>query len=150
MIGYKFNHHDALEDAKAAGHVLLEAIARTGLAIDSWLVRVKQPIDPTLTDRIERAGNPDGLLAGEVMVFTGALTLPRRMAVDLAAGVGCEVDAGFTKHTTILVVGDQDIQRLHGHEKSSKHRKAEALMSRGQPIRILRETDFRALTGTAA
>lgn len=44
VIGYKFAHHDALEDAKAADHVLLTAIARTGLAIDSWLVRVKQPI----------------------------------------------------------------------------------------------------------
>jgi DNA polymerase-3 subunit epsilon len=150
VIGYKFDHHDALEDAKAAGHVLLAAIARTGLAIDSWLVRVKQPIDPTLTDRIERAGNPDGPLAGEVLVFTGALDLPRRLAADLAASVGCEVDAGVTKHTTILVVGDQDIQRLHGHEKSSKHRKAEDLIRRGQPIRILRETDFRALTSAGA
>ena len=127
-----------------------QRLSGRGLAIDSWLVRVKQPIDPTLTDRIERAGNPDGPLAGEVLVFTGALELPRRLAADLAASVGCEVDAGVTKHTTILVVGDQDIQRLHGHVKSSKHRKAEDLISRGQPIRILRETDFRALTGAVA
>ena len=48
VIGYKFNHHDALEDAKAAGHILLAAVARTGLGVESWLVRTKQPIDPHL------------------------------------------------------------------------------------------------------
>jgi DNA polymerase-3 subunit epsilon len=68
--------------------------------------------------------------------------IPRREAADLAASVGCEVDGGVTKRTTLLVVGDQDVQRLAGHEKSSKHRKAEQLVQMGQPIRILRESDF--------
>ena len=150
VIGYKFNHHDALEDAKAAGYILLAAVARTGLTVNAWLSRVKEPIDLTLADPIERTGNPNGALTGEVVVFTGALSLPRRIAADLAASIGCEVDAGVTKKTTILVVGDQDVQRLHGHEKSSKHRKAEDFIARGQTIRILRETDFRALTGGTA
>jgi DNA polymerase III subunit epsilon len=145
FIGYKFQHHDALEDAKAAGNILLAAIAQTGLGLDGWLTRVHQPIDPTLDQRIARQGNSDGELYGEVMVFTGALTIVRREAADLAASVGCEVDAGVTKRTTILVVGDQDVQRLAGHEKSTKHRKAEALIGSGQAIRILRETDFRDL-----
>lgn len=46
------------------------------------------------------------------------------------------------KTTTLLVVGDQDIQKLAGHEKSSKHRKAEQLIAEGQHIRILGESDF--------
>jgi DNA polymerase-3 subunit epsilon len=45
----------------------------------------------------------------------------------------------------MLVVGDQDVARLAGHSKSSKHRKAEQLMSMGTSIRILRETDFKAI-----
>ncbi len=144
-IGYKFNPHDALEDAKAAGNIMLAAMAHTGLDLNGWLARVRQPIDPTLEQRIARHGNPDGELYGDVLVFTGALTIPRREAADLAASVGCEVDKGVTKRTSILVVGDQDVQRLAGHEKSSKHRKAEDLIKSGQPIRILRETDFREL-----
>jgi len=32
---------------------------------------------------------------------------------------------------------------LAGHEKSSKHRKAKALIIDGQPIRILSESDFK-------
>jgi DNA polymerase-3 subunit epsilon len=144
-IGYTFNHHDALEDAKAAGNILLAAMARTGLSLDGWLTRVRQPIDPNLEQRIAREGNPDGELYGDVLVFTGALTIPRREAADLAASVGCEVDASVSRRTTLLVVGDQDVQKLAGHVKSSKHRKAEQLIKIGQPIRILRETDFREL-----
>jgi DNA polymerase-3 subunit epsilon len=144
-IGYTFNHHDALEDAKAAGNILLAAMAHTGLNLDAWLTRVQQRIAPTLEQRIAREGNPDGLLYGEILVFTGAMMIPRREAADYAASVGCEVGASITKRTTILVVGDQDVQKLAGHEKSSKHRKVEQLIKMGQPIRILRETDFREL-----
>ncbi len=69
--------------------------------------------------------------------------MPRYQAADLAALAGCEVDPGVTKDTTPLIVGDQDIVRLApGHTKSKKHLKAETLIAKGQPIRILRETDF--------
>jgi len=68
--------------------------------------------------------------------------VPRREAADAAAAAGCCVDDGVTKHTTMLVVGDQDLRRLAGHEKSSKHTKAELLISKGQSIRILGEGDF--------
>jgi DNA polymerase-3 subunit epsilon len=71
--------------------------------------------------------------------------MPRREAADLAAAIGCTVEDGVTKKTTLLVVGDQDVRRLAGHEKSSKHRKAESLIETGQPIRILRESDFKKL-----
>lgn len=151
-IGYDYSAHDALEDAKAAGQVMLAAIAYTGLTIDDWLNRVRKPIDATtaITGRISREGNPEGLLFGEVIVFTGALKMPRREAADLAAEAGCQVDDGVTKQTSILVVGDQDVMKLAGHDKSSKHRKAEALIEKGQPMRILRESDFMCLVDSAA
>ena len=149
FIDYKFKAHDALEDAKAAGNILISAMAQTGLDLSALVTRASQPIDPTLKQRISRQGNPDGELFGEVLVFTGALNIPRREAADLAASAGCEVDAGVTKRTTILVVGDQDIQQLAGQEKSSKHRKVEELIKHGQQIRILRETDFRTLVAAA-
>lgn len=145
-IGYKFKPHDALEDAKAAGNILLAAIQHTGLTPEEWLARVHQSIDPRKPNSpIARDGNPNGALYGEVLVFTGALQIPRREAAEMAARVGCEVDSSVTKRTTILIVGDQDIGRLVGHKKSSKHRKAEALILDSQHIRILREGDFREL-----
>jgi DNA polymerase-3 subunit epsilon len=47
------------------------------------------------------------------------------------------------------VVGDQDIAKLAGREKSSKHRKAEELSLAGKPIRIICERDFQELVRSA-
>lgn len=148
MIGYEFAHHDALEDAKACGHVLLAAIQKTGLDIEQWVKRVSLPIGISSSDSsvdIKRDGNPEGEFYGEVLVFTGSLLIPRREAADLAANVGCKVASGVTKKTTMLVVGDQDITKLAGKEKSSKHIKAEKLIMDGQKIKIIRESDFKEL-----
>lgn len=145
IIGYSFKHHDALEDAKAAGQVLLSAINKSGLDIEAWLKRVKQPINPSSSSygsAVNREGNPEGELYGVVMAFTGALEIPRSEAADLAASIGCTVASGVTTKTTLLVVGDQDISRLAGKTKSSKHIKAEQLISKGQKIRIVKESDF--------
>lgn len=92
----------------------------------------------------------NGPLFGEKLVFTGSLSMPRSEAADAASTAGCEVETSVTKHTTVLVVGDQDIHRLSGHEKSSKHRKAEDLMKKGQQIRITGESDFQRLLGLRA
>lgn len=141
-LGIEFRAHDAVEDARAAGEVLLQAIRQTGLNLPGWLARVKQPIDLKTAAPIVYEGNPDGPLFGEEIVFTGALTIPRREAAALAASAGCDVAAAVKKSTTLLIVGDQDVIKLAGNEKSAKHRKAEELISKGQPIRILRESDF--------
>jgi DNA polymerase-3 subunit epsilon len=147
-LGYDFQHHDALEDAKAAAYILLASVKVSGLDIEGWLERVKQPIQPSAAhsgQKIRRDGNPEGPLFGEVLVFTGALELSRQEAADLAAQVGCRVVPDVTKKTTILVVGDQDIRKLAGHEKSRKHRQAEELIGGGSTIRILKESDFKIL-----
>ncbi len=148
-LGIEFEHHVAEEDARAAGEILLRAIAETGMSLQDWLIRVNKPIDLNVGE-ITREGNPDGPLAGEVVVFTGTLSMPRREAADLAAEAGCEVAAAIKKTTTLLVVGDQDIRRLVGHEKSSKHRKAEDLIAKGQLIRIVGESDFLRLVEVTA
>ena len=147
MIGHTFDHHNALEDAKAAGYIMLAAMQESGFDLDAMLKRVLQPINPLSSGAasITRDGIPNGPLTGEVIVFTGTLEIPRNEAADLAASVGCAVANSVTKKTTMLVVGDMDVKKLAGHDKSSKHRKAEELVSAGLPLRIIRETDFREL-----
>lgn len=148
QLGIDFRHHDAQEDARAAGEIVLRAAADTGLSIEQWLSRVTQPINPASATPLE--ANPNGPLYGEVLVFTGTLSLARREAAAAATAAGCEVADGVTKRTTLLVVGDQDIRRLAGEEKSSKHRKAEELIAKGQQIRILCESDFEHLLRSAS
>jgi DNA polymerase-3 subunit epsilon len=140
----EFQHHDALEDARAAGEILIKAINETGLDISDWLVRVNKPIfkEVGYSEKIKKDGNPDGHLFGEIVVFTGALTISRKEAAEMAAQAGCQVNPLVTESITILVVGNQDIKRLAGNEKSSKHRRVEALIGKGHNIRILTENDF--------
>lgn len=144
-IGYDFRHHDALEDAKASGHIMLEAMKLSRLDILAWTNRVKKPIDlnaASVRNEIKREGNPEGWLSEEVAVFTGALLMQRKEAADLAAKMGCKVNPRVTKETTLLIVGDQDVSKLSGKDKSSKHLKAEDLIGKGQSIRIIKESDF--------
>lgn len=151
-IGYEFKHHDALEDAKAAGHILLAAFHESQQGLEHWQRRVNQPIDPEAAlayRKLSRDGNPEGDLYGEVLVFTGALNLTRVEAANLAASIGCQVAPIVNKKTTILVVGDQDVIKLAGHEKSAKHRRAEQLVAEGHHIRIVNESTFKSLVQTS-
>ena len=147
-LGINYAAHDALEDAIAAAKIVLRACAETDLDVRAWLQRIEQGIHPRDGRQgqggqaISKDGNPDGHLFGEVTVFTGTLDLPRRKAAELAAQSGCRVRTTVNKRTTMLVVGLQDGNRLNGYEKSSKHRKAEQLISDGTDIQILSEDDF--------
>jgi DNA polymerase-3 subunit epsilon len=146
--GIEFHHHDAAEDARTAGEILLRAISETGFDLEDWVTRANRPIDSE-GSRPVRDGNPDGDLFGEVLVFTGSLSMPRREAADLAAAAGCDVTGSVSAAVSILVVGDHDVRRLAGHQKSSKHRRAEELIKKGHSIRILSERDFKTLVGFA-
>jgi DNA polymerase-3 subunit epsilon len=44
LLGYRYQRHDALGDAKAAGVVVLAAIEQTGVGLDQWMQRVELPI----------------------------------------------------------------------------------------------------------
>lgn len=145
FLDIKFKHHDALEDARAAGEILCRASAQAGLNLEGWFARIQRPIDLASDQPITRDGNSEGPLFGNVAVFTGSLAIPRREAADLAARAGCDVAASVTKKTTLLIVGDQDITKLAGKLKSSKHIKAEELISQGCNIRVLRESDFQSI-----
>jgi DNA polymerase-3 subunit epsilon len=142
FLGIEFKHHEARGDACAAGELLIRAIAKTGVGLEEWLLRVERGIGETAPNRFAQLGKSDGPLAGQIVVFTGGLSVHRHEAARLAAEAGCDVSDSVNRSTTLLVVGDQDLRKLAGHQKSSKHRKAEDLIGKGQPIRILSETDF--------
>ena len=77
----------------------MAAIKESKLDLDMWIKRVKQPINPEHSSHgaaIQRIGNSEGDLHGEVVVFTGALQMPRNQAADLASKIGCNVASGVT------------------------------------------------------
>jgi DNA polymerase III subunit epsilon len=141
-FGINFKHHDAVHDARTAGLILLKALEESGLDVEDWVGKSNQSTNLGSRSDFRRDGDGDGPLVGESLCFTGALQVPRSMAADMAHEAGAAVEAGVTKKTTILVVGDQDLAVLNGQDKSSKHRKAEHLIAAGQRLRILGEADF--------
>jgi DNA polymerase-3 subunit epsilon len=142
-FGIPFRHHQAVEDARVAGLIVLRAIADTGVSLQAWCERLDGGRESAChEERPFRDGRPDGALAGETVAFTGQLHISRSEAADLAAAAGCDVSGGVTRETTVLVVGDQDLHLLNGHDKSAKHRKAEKLIAEGFPLRIIGESNF--------
>ena len=149
-----FKHHDAAEDARAAGLIVQKAIAKSDIPFAAWVEEigycstaedaVPRRINPQVqySPKVSLKGVEGGLMYGETLVFTGSLTVPRLEASQLAAHAGCDVESGVNKRTTLLVVGDQDLRLMKGQEKSAKHRKAETMIAQGANIRILRESDF--------
>ena len=147
-LGIEFRHHDALEDARVAAAVVLEACNVAGLDIDGWIKRVEQPIfdpkrpKPGVSVPVRMKGAPEGPLTGETIVLTGRLSVTRKQAARRAAAAGCDVEPNVTKRTTMLVVGTQNATVLRGYDKSSKHRKAEAIIGKSGSIEILSEEDL--------
>lgn len=141
----EFDHHNALADAIAAGKVLSHILRESGQDMAWWQSRVKRPMawqEGHRINSIATSGDTEGPFYGESIVFTGALAVPRAEAAKIASQAGFDVLDGVNKKTTFLVVGEQDLQRLAGQEKSAKHRKAESLIEKGQPIKIIEEKDF--------
>lgn len=137
-LGLTFKHHDAEEDASAAAQVTILAERKTGKSFSTLAESKRKTYQPSIA--IE--GNQNGPLFGHVACFTGQLELSRVDASTLAASAGITVKQGMSKKVTLLIVGDQDMTTLAGHEKSSKHRKAEELILKGFKIRIMGETEF--------
>lgn len=141
----EFDHHDALEDATAAGKVLLKAFEISGLGLADWQESLGHKLPSRFEQQfqeIQDTINPEGPLYGEKIVFTGALSLTREIAAKKAAQAGCLVQKGITKKTTIVVVGDYEHKGLSGHQKSAKHLKAEDYINKGIEMRIISENSF--------
>lgn len=138
FLGLDFEHHDAEEDARAAAEIVLFAETATGSDF-SDLARSRSQNYQT---SVAIAGNQSGALYGHVVCFTGQLSMSRVEAATIAAGAGITVKTSVSKKISLLVVGDQDLSTLAGHDKSSKHRRAEELQSEGHEIKIIGESEF--------
>ena len=123
-LNISFKHHDALEDARAAAEIVVRACVATGTDIEEWLYRVDRSIFPRSSESSERReGNVEGALYGETIVFTGALSIPRREAADMAAKAGCDVTNSVTKknhHACGRYSGQEEAERLREKQQTQK------------------------------
>lgn len=80
-LNIEFAHHDAAEDAKAAGLIAWECSKIKDIDFNQWSELVTQPIH-SIDKRSFDQPNPDGDLYGEGITFTGTLSIPRNTAIE--------------------------------------------------------------------
>lgn len=155
-------HHNAASDAVACAK-LVETMAaernaknldefaqRCGLVLKSSLNNGYVPVTQVPIQYVFCAPEFESAvcetLSGKTVVFTGAFAnMDRSEAEHAAQGFGANIGKNVTRKTDILVVGIQDLVKTKGYEKSSKHRKAEELISEGRDILIIDESEFMRL-----
>lgn len=156
-------HHAASDDAEATAGITLKMAERQGVSTvedlaDALWVQIGRlaPADAiNFSSRPKRdgkgtAGTPmqnadadrDHPLFGKVMVFTGALSVPRQDAWEWAANVGAIPEVNVTKRTNILVIGDGFVGDDLEEFGTGKAKKAVMLLEKGQSIEVMNERDF--------
>lgn len=175
VIWDESQHHNALFDSRICAEIVLSLAAKhesnslqifmnsLGLEIgqlfeDGWYTcrSTKIPLSshhssreklPSLRDiEVNGEADPSHPFFGQVVVFTGAISIPRPEAWALVAKVGAIPKEGLSRKTNYLVLGEQDISKLKvGETKSTKQREAEALRDSGLEIEIIDERDFFSL-----
>ncbi len=82
-------------------------------------------------------------LYGKTCVFTGTLEkMIRKDAMQAVVNVGGKVGDNVTKETNYLILGNNDYCSTIKDGKSTKHKKAESLMLKGQDIAVIPENVF--------
>lgn len=134
--GIVYDAHDALADARVAGHLFYHA--KIGSSIDTVRELLATPA---------RARTGQGPLSGQCVTFTNDFDRPeahlRRMAIDAGATISERMSK---KNTTILVVGAHG-RRAEWGEKSKAQQDAERWVAEGKRIRILSEAEFELAIG---
>jgi DNA polymerase-3 subunit epsilon len=141
-------HHDALEDARVAGRLLVRAMEESGNDLAHWAKfsapRSRGSYRGSSVD-IAREGDGDGPLLGERVVFTGNFTVDKFELADMAHVAGAAVRKRVTKETSMVVVGELVAGVVGEDGKSSNLRYAEELALNGANILFVTEADFREL-----
>lgn len=163
-IGFKFEHHHALEDAKACAAIInilthnnsfndFHALAvtydfvcgsfsnsgYTPCALPKVSNKTFNEIAPTCS-----SFNTEHYFYGKKIAFTGTLlSMPRKDAVQKIVDKGAEFSPGINKKTNILVFGYQNPKKFAADAtNSSKYLKAQQLAEAGASIEIINEDDF--------
>lgn len=146
--------HRAWSDCEATVSCLYK-LYKLGIAQYGSLDRLNAAFEPklkhyhhvkldlkTLQVTDESLKDPDSFLFGKHCCFTGALKMTRKDAAQLVLNIGGFVDNNVTKRTNLLILGNNDYCSSIKGGKSSKQRKAEDYILRGQDLQIIPESLF--------
>ena len=161
----ELEHHNALSDAKAAGQIVnkliencnhqnlyefLDSIGFNVLNRFSLIHSLSQDSKSNKLSELVKLSedeiaklNQNHPFYNAHFVFTGKLeSMTRKEAAAQVIQVGGIPENNLSKNTKFLVVGEQDFHVVGETGLSSKMKKANQLLEKGQNIELLTETDF--------
>lgn len=171
-LGYIFNHHDAHDDARICGKILIEAmkihncktIKELASKIDMQIGHVSKNYYQTCSINGGYTGlgiknnqvklsqlqisddsciNEDNPFYNKYVCVTGTLmSMTRTVALQKVINIGGFACDGVNKNTNYLVMGLQDYSLFTDGKESSKTKKAKELIAKGQDLQIINEDDF--------
>ena len=162
FLDIKLDHHRALSDANACAEIAIKlfndkSITDFSQIKDIFKIRTGELNDdgykPSLSIKnkgykisdleYEENLQPENPFFEKNIVFTGTLTsMVRREAQIKVLELGGKCSTGVNNSTNFLIVGEQDYSRYGEGSKSSKMKKSESLLSKGQEIELLSENQF--------
>ncbi|HAU38942.1 MAG TPA: DNA polymerase III [Phycisphaerales bacterium] len=160
LLGIRFQHHDAEEDAAVCARIALECCRQTGVTDLATLAGQhmitagklypggyspcsrRRSVGAKRDHSREPFPNGDGN-EGPLFAITGTLqSMTRREAAQKVVDHGWRFKDNVTRSTDFLVVGEEDFKRFRDGKKGNKLRAAEDLLQTGYPIEIIAEDDF--------
>ena len=163
FLDFRFEHHNALEDALACANVLRAVIKEKDAADFIGLLSAlgmragrlfscgyspcsigRQNYNKSLgiaatTDRFDEEHE----FYRKKIAFTGTLlSMKRKDAMQKVADAGGYISDAVTEDTDFLVMGTQDYGKFSNGRESSKTQRAKALISEGRKIQIIDEKEF--------
>lgn len=160
-IGFKFDHHDAGQDALACAHVMLAAQRDLGVnSLDELMERIGYSpghLTPSSFEAADAApllnasdghpgADPNHPLFGKTICFTGAMfSMVRHEAAAAVVEVGANFKNSVGARLDYLVIGDADFVAFADGWKTGKLERVIELQAEGCRIEIVAERDFLAL-----
>ncbi len=99
-------------------------------------------------ENVDSSLQPPGVLAGETVALTGTLaSMTHEQAAEMIEQHGGNITQHVSRHTTLLVIGEEGWPLEDDGKPSVKLQHAESLIHEGIEIRIVSESDWLSMMG---
>lgn len=140
----EFIGHRALNDCRATFDIM-QSLKSYALEhdIEYTYTASEKPLDLRNLSATEDDINPENYFYGKSICFTGKLEhFTRKDAAQICVNLGAKCENSVTKKTNLLVLGGFEGVSNVKNNKSTKLKKAEGLILKGQDLQIMDEKTF--------
>ncbi|MEG0453405.1 MAG: exonuclease domain-containing protein [Coprobacillus sp.] len=156
LVGFEFNAHHALEDARACANLLVHMIKETKVETLEQLHNhfhlefgemkanyYRNIISADVACQLlELTHRKDAMLYHQSVCFTGKLSISKDILEEKTKEVSGLSSHQVSTQTNYLVIGKQGYHKVRFGKENKKVRKALQLIKQGQDLKIIHENEY--------